>query len=364
MKPVEPNIRNVLNHFSACGELLSYSQIKTGHINDTYKIVAKGGTFLLQRISSAAFKNPIAVMENIIGVTHFLNLKLQENGEDPLIGCLNLIQSDTGDFYYFDEHNDCWRVYLYIDGQTFDSPESPEQFGKAGEAFGRFQCLLSEYPSETLYEVIPHFHDTPKRFRDLERAVERNLSGRKENAKEILEDAYARKDKISKIVDGLADGSIPLRITHNDTKLNNVMFDLSGTRALCVLDLDTIMPGSALYDFGDAIRFGANTCGEDEKDLSKIHFDLEMFKAYAKGFIRGANGTLTEQEIRLFPYAGWLLTYECGIRFLTDYLNGDTYFHTDYPEHNLVRALDQFALLKDMEAKEKEAQDFIESLLK
>ena len=361
--PTDAMIRAAVARFSSVGEIRSYQRLETGHINDTYVLTTTEGKFLLQRLSPIAFKDPIKVMENIIGVTHFLNLRIQEEGGDPLRECLNLVQNNDGDFYEVDEEGYCWRIYLFIEGKTYDMPENPEQFRLAAEAFGRFQYLLQSYPSQTLYETIPHFHDTPKRFRDFEAAVKSDKKGRVASCPEIIQEAFDRREQISVIVDGLKSGSLPLRTTHNDTKLNNVMFDVTGKKPLAILDLDTVMPGSALYDFGDSIRFGANTCLEDEKDTSKIHFSLPMFEAYAKGFIHGANHSLSEHEIRLFPYAAWLMTYECGIRFLADYLEGDVYFHVAYPEHNLVRALDQFALLKDMEKNRAEADEIIVKLL-
>ena len=362
--PDEILVKEAIPHFPECGALKSFVRITQGHINDTFRVECEKGPFLLQRVSPVAFKEPLKVMKNIEGVTRFLHDSIAKEGGDPKTGCLNLLPSDQGKSYWQDQDGDIWRVYLFVFGMSYDTPKNPEVFRKAAEAFGRFQHLLSAFPASDLEEVIPHFHDTPKRFRDLLAAIDNNFSKRKDTCLDLIELALERQDKISKVVDGLRDGTLPLRTTHNDTKLNNIMFDVTGEKPLCVLDLDTIMPGSALYDFGDSIRFGANTAAEDEKDLSKIHFSLEMFQAYAEGFIRGAEGSLTEDEIRLFPYGAWLMTFECGIRFLTDYLDGDHYFHVAYADHNLVRARDQFALLLDMEAKEKEASAIIETLLK
>ena len=357
-------IAEIGTHFSTCGHLVSYERITRGHINDTFKIITDKGAYLMQRISPIAFKDPLKVMHNIAGVTKFLRQRIIEEGGNPDTECLNLVDSDEHTPYWLDQKSgDVWRVYLYIDGVSYDMPESTEAFEKAAIAFGRFQYLLADYPAADLYEVIPHFHDTPKRFLDLDESVKKDALGRKKNCEELIAKAYARKDTLSKIVDGLANGSIPLRTTHNDTKLNNIMFDATGTTPLCILDLDTIMPGSALYDFGDSIRFGANTAAEDEKDVSKIHFNIEMFKAYARGFLKGSSNSLSKNEILLFPYSAMLLTYECGIRFLKDYLDGDVYFHVAYDDHNLVRAIDQFTLLEDMEKQEEEMDAFVKSLL-
>lgn len=352
-----------LTHFPACGKLLSYSRITQGHINDTFRVDCENGTYLLQKVSSVAFKEPLKVMKNIDEVTRFLRGKIIESGGNPDKETLNLVPSENGLPYYLNGKGQVWRVYLFIDGISYDAPKSTEQFAKAAIAFGRFQHLLAQYPAQNLEETIPNFHNTPKRYQTFLEACENNLSGRKENCLDLIALAKARADRIHAIVDGLNDGTIPLRTTHNDTKLNNIMFDEEGQEPLCVLDLDTIMPGSALYDFGDSIRFGANTACEDERDLSKIHFDFERFKAYARGFIEGADGSLTENEIRLFPYGAWLMTYECAIRFLTDYLDGDRYFRVESEDHNLVRAHDQFALLLDMERQAEAAQAYVETLL-
>lgn len=357
-------VENAIKHYPQCGKVISYTRITQGHINDTFRVDAENGVFLLQKVSAVAFKEPLKVMKNIVGVTRFLHDKIVEEGGDPMKGCLNLLVSSEGTPYWLNEKGQVWRMYYFVEGISFDTPKNPEMFGKAAEAFGRFQHLLEEFPANELEEVIPHFHDTPKRFAALEEAIAKDAMGRKKEVEDLIRIAYERKDRIHRIVDGLASGELPLRTTHNDTKLNNIMFDEKGEEPLCILDLDTIMPGSALYDFGDSIRFGANTCAEDERDTSKIHFNLEMFKAYAQGFIKGAEGSLTEKEIRLFPYSAWLLTFECGIRFLTDYLNGDVYFHIDCPDHNLVRAKDQFALFLDMERHQEDADRIIEELLK
>lgn len=358
------DVLSTLSYYPSIGNTKKITRLEIGHINDTYIIEEDNGKrYLLQRLSPVAFKEPLKVMENIVEVTSFLKESLLKEGKDPSRECLSLIANKEG-LYYTNKEDGCLRIYNFIEGSTsYDSPKNEEMFKEAARAFGRFQYLLRDFPSEKLFETIPHFHDTPKRVKDFLLAVKENRSNRKENAKEAIEFALERKDKVSLVVDGLKDGSIPLRSTHNDTKLNNVLFDINTDKALCVVDLDTIMPGSALYDFGDSIRFGANTAKEDEKDLEKIHFSLPLFKAYTEGFLEGVNGSLVEKEIRLFPYSAWLMTYECGIRFLGDYLNGDIYFHTAYPEHNLVRAIDQFTLLKDMERQMDEAESFISSLL-
>lgn len=362
--PTESLVRLMISKFAFQGELSNISTCTQGHINDSYFVDTTKRKYFLQRVSPTAFSEPKKVMNNIIFVTEFLRKEILARNGNPDEECLTLVKTIDDDKYATDDQGRVWRMYLFVEGMVYDTPKNEEVFGKAGEAFGRFQHELSSFPSESLFEVIPHFHDTPKRFRDLETAIHDDKAGRVSSVKDEIQFAFERKDRISLIVDSLATKDLPFRATHNDTKLNNIMFDKEGKNPKCILDLDTVMVGSSLYDFGDAIRYGANTASEDEKDLSKVHFSLPMFKSYAKGFLRGAEGSLTKTEIELFPYSARLLTFECGIRFLTDYLNGDLYFHTEYPGHNLVRALDQFALVKDMEAKEKESEEFVKSLLR
>lgn len=355
----------IMSFFRYEGSITSIIVCHQGHINDTFPVFTTKCKYLLQRVSPTVFEHPEWVMSNIILLTHFLRGKIIENGGNPEEECLNLMPTKDGQEYVMDSKGECWRLFNYVDGKVYDSPENEEVFSQAGVAFGHFQHLLKDFPAEELYEVLPHFHDTPKRYKDFEEA-RRNCHSAKRlaEAQKEIEFVTKRKNKLSAIEEGLADGTLPKRVTHNDTKLNNIMFDKEGKKPLCILDLDTIMVGSPLFDFGDAIRYGANTAAEDEKDTSKIHFSLPMYKAYAKGFVKGGEGALTKEEIALMPYASELITYECGLRFLTDFLNGDTYFHTDYDNHNLVRAKDQFALLVDMETKEEEMKEFGKTLLK
>jgi Ser/Thr protein kinase RdoA (MazF antagonist) len=291
-------------------------------------------------------------MENVCGVTSFLRDKIKENGGDPTRETLTVYPAKDGKNYYMAADGGCWRVYNFVDDTfTINELTSAEDFRNAALSFGNFANLLADYPIETLHDTIPNFHNTPSRFNDLKTAVENNASGRKNNALPEIEFAFAREKDCSVITDLLGTDKIPLKVTHNDTKLNNVLFDKETKKGLCVVDLDTVMPGSALYDFGDSIRFGANTAAEDEKDLSKVSLSLEYFKAYVDGFLEAAGESLTETEIELLPFAAKLLTFECGMRFLGDYINGDVYFKIEYPEHNLVRARTQFKLVEDIEKK-------------
>ena len=322
-----------------------------GHINDTY-IAGDNPKYILQKINGNVFKDPEAVMKNMVGVTEHLKEKIIAAGGNPDRETINLIETKDGRKYYKADNGDVFRMYVFVDNvKCFDFPDTPEIFMQAACAFGKFQNMLADYPVENLVETIPDFHNTPKRFRDFKNSVEKNLSGRADIAKKEIDFAISREKITGVVVDAMADGSVPLRVTHNDTKLNNVLFDDKTGEGICVIDLDTVMPGSLLYDFGDAIRFGASTGAEDEKDLDKIEMSLELFEAFTKGFLSQVGDKLTAAERRLLSEAAMLMTYECGIRFLADYIDGDTYFKTAYPEHNLVRARTQLKLVYDMEKK-------------
>ncbi|MBQ3151083.1 MAG: aminoglycoside phosphotransferase family protein [Clostridia bacterium] len=349
-------VKEILNAYDLPGTYTGHRVLNYGHINDTLVVELDEGDkvtgYILQRINTNVFKNAEELMENIESVTSFLAEKIRNNGGDPDRETLTVFHTKDGKSYHICENNDCWRIYNYVShAHSLQFIEDPEDFRKSGEAFGKFQCMLSDYPSETLHETIPDFHNTVSRFSALLTAIEQNLSGRKDNVKEEIEFALQREKDTHILVDLLEKGKLPLRVTHNDTKLNNVMFDDDTGDGICVVDLDTVMPGLSLYDFGDSIRFGANTASEDEKDVSKVSLDLGLYEAYVKGYLGAAGESLTEEEIKYLPFSAKLMTYECGIRFLSDYLNGDTYFHTDYPEHNLVRARTQFALVADIERK-------------
>ena len=354
---VETNLLEIIKAFPDFGKYIGYKPVSEGHINDTYIVeyeMEDGSVsrYLLQRINVNVFKKPIEVMENVCGVTSFLREKIKANGGDPTRETLTVYPAKDGKNYYMAEDGGCWRVYNFVeDTFTISEITSSDDFKSAALAFGNFANLLADYPIDTLYDTIPNFHNTPSRFNDLKTAVENNASGRRDNALPEIEFAFAREKDCSVITDLLGTEKIPLKVTHNDTKLNNVLFDKATKQGLCVIDLDTVMPGSALYDFGDSIRFGANTAAEDEKDLSKVSLSLEYFKAYVDGYIEAAGESLTETEIELLPFAAKLLTFECGMRFLGDYINGDVYFKIEYPEHNLVRARTQFKLVEDIEKK-------------
>lgn len=351
------NLLEIIDAFPKFGKYIGYKPVTDGHINDTYIVEYERGnndvvSYLLQRINTNVFKNPVELMENVCGVTSFLREKIKNNGGDPERETLTVYSAKDGKNYYKASDGGCWRLYNYVeDTFTVNELTNAEDFRNAALSFGNFQNLLADYPIDTLYDTIPNFHNTPSRFEDFKTAVETNASGRKDNALAEIEFAFAREKDCSVITDLLGTEKVPVRVTHNDTKLNNVLFDKNTKKGICVVDLDTVMPGSALYDFGDSIRFGANTAAEDEKDLSRVSLSLEYFRAYVDGYLETAGESLTETEIDLLPFAAKLLTFECGMRFLGDYINGDVYFKIEYPEHNLVRARTQFKLVEDMERK-------------
>lgn len=346
----------LLAAFTFEGELENISQLHDGHINDTYVFDfndnGKTRRYLVQVLNTSIFKQPDALMENVVGVCSHLRKAVIANGGDPERECLTVYPAKDGKPYYIDTEGKFWRCYNFIsDAHSCQSVENKEVFFNAAKAFGKFQNMLADYPGETLCETIPNFHNTRSRFADFKKAVADNLSGRAENVKEEIEFVLSREADCSVLVDLLAAGELPLRVTHNDTKLNNVMFDNETNESICVVDLDTVMPGLSLYDFGDSIRFGASTASEDEKDLSKVSMSLELFRTYTLGYLTTAGESLTAKEIEYLPFSSKLMTLECGMRFLGDYINGDIYFKTAYPEHNLDRCRTQFTLVADMERK-------------
>ncbi len=331
----------VAERFAIEGEVVSIEPYGCGHINRTYLLVTTEKRYILQKMNTKIFTDPDGLMGNICGVTEFLRARGQET--------LDVIPTTDGASYIKGE--DCWRMYAFIEGTvSYQSVENAQLFADSGYAFGRFQSFLADYDASTLSETIPNFHNTPKRYRDFLAALEADVCDRAKTCQEEIAFLQAHADTYARVTEGLADGSIPLRVTHNDTKLNNILMDAQTGAARAIIDLDTIMPGSMLYDFGDSIRFGASTAAEDEKDLDKVHFDISLFEAYADGFLRAVGESITKKEAELLPYSAYLLTVECGMRFLADYLAGDTYFATKYPEHNLVRARTQLRLAAEQEA--------------
>ena len=350
-------IDEAIGQFRYEGVLIDERPYGSGHINDTYLLtfeIAEMGTIkvILQRMNKNIFTKPIELMENILNVTSYLRKKIIENGGDPDRETLNVIRTVDNMPYFVDSEGEYWRSYKFItDATSYDQVESPEDFYQSAVAFGNFQRLLAEYPAETLHETIEGFHDTKARFQVFKKAVEDDVCGRAASVQKEIQFVLEHEHLANVFADLLEKKEIPLRVTHNDTKLNNIMIDNKTRKGSCVIDLDTVMPGLAMNDFGDSIRFGASTATEDEQDLSKVSCDMELFDLYAKGFIEGCGGKLTEKEIDLMPTGAMVMTFECGMRFLTDYLQGDTYFKIHRENHNLDRCRTQFKLVKDMEAK-------------
>jgi len=302
-------------------------------------------------------------MENVQLVTEHLRAAMRARGIDPENRVLKLVSVKTGGAMVEDGENGFWRAYEFIrHAVTIDRIESPGQFRQIGAAFGQFQGMLSDFPIERLHDTIPHFHDTRKRVGDFERSVALDVAGRAAGVQADIAFIRSRGEAMCHIVDRLKSGALPLRVTHNDTKINNVMLDMDTGEALCVIDLDTVMPGSALYDFGDAIRYGASTAREDETDLDRVSLDMDLFTAFSEGFIANTAAQLTDAELKSLPLGALVMTYENALRFLADYLDGDTYYKIDYPAHNLDRARCQCRLLTDMEAKRDSMYDIVAGL--
>ncbi len=346
----EYNLKKIIGQFNVTDGATPYGK---GHINDTYLSNACEPRYILQRINHNVFKRPQDVMENIVHVTEHLRKKIEAEGGDPKRETLNLVRTHEGEPYYVTPEGDYFRMYEFIEGaQTYEIVEEPIHFYNAAKAFAKFQQRLADFPAEKLHETIPNFHDTTDRFRQLKEAIANDKAGRLKDVQAEVEFALAREKDASVIVDAIKEGTVPLRVTHNDTKYNNIMIDDETGLGICVIDLDTVMPGSLLYDYGDSLRFGTNPADEDEKDLSKVYCDLNLFEMFTKGYMEELKDVMTPREKELMPFAAKLMTYECGIRFLADYLNGDTYFKVKRPEHNLDRCRTQFKLVKDMEEKE------------
>ena len=344
-------------HFQYEGVLVGEDPYGSGHINDTYLLVfeiAEMGRIkvILQRMNKDIFEKPVELMENILGVTSYLREQIIKNGGDPERETLNVINTVDDKPYYVDSTGEYWRSYKFItDATSYDQVENPDDFYQSAIAFGNFQRLLADYPAETLHETIKGFHDTKARFEVFKRAVADDVCKRAASVQKEIEFVLAREDVANVFADLLTKKEIPIRVTHNDTKLNNIMLDNKTRKGICVIDLDTVMPGLAMHDFGDSIRFGASTAAEDEQDLSKVSCDMGLFEIYTKGYIEGCGGKLTEKEIDLLPMGAKVMTFECGMRFLTDYLQGDTYFKIHRERQNLDRCRTQFKLVEDMEAK-------------
>lgn len=346
-------LKAIIDNFEIEGEFLSGERYGEGHINDTYLVCSSnlGQTkkYILQRINSNLFKDIAALMRNIYLVTQFNRKKVMERGGDPDREGLTVILTKNKETFY-KQGNDYYRVYLFIDNATsYQVVEKPSDFYEAAVAFGNFANLLSEFDASELYEVLPDFHNTVVRYDNFINAVKADVCDRAKLVEKEIEWVKKHEFLKNKIVDLLSGGKMPLRVTHNDTKFNNVMIDDATGKAIAVIDLDTMMPGSLCYDFGDSIRFGCNPVAEDERDLGKVNFQISLFEEFTRGYLSAVGKSITNLERDNLAMGAMVMTFECGIRFLTDYLSGDTYFKTHRDGQNLDRARTQFKLVDDME---------------
>jgi len=364
----EHDLKEVFANFEIEGEYVRHHFIKVGHINETYLLESsRGGTperFIFQKINHFVFRNPDLLMANFEKITRHLRSKLEKiPGRDPERETLNLANSRAGHCFYRSPEGNYWRAYRFVgDTHIINIARQPEQALEAGRAFGRFQKLLADLPAASLHETIPFFHHTPRRFARFREVLEKNPHARAEAARDAVEFALGRESMTSVVTDALEKGNLPLRITHNDTKINNILFDDASGKAICIIDLDTTMPGSALYDFGDMVRTTTSFAAEDETDLSKVMIEMDMFRALADGYIEEAAGFLTEKELDLLVFSGRLITFTIGLRFLTDHLEGDVYFRIHRPGQNLDRARAQFALVRSMEENAEEMENAVRHL--
>lgn len=348
------DIKEIMENYDFKGEYYDFGTLNNGHINNTYVLnfdfdgVKK--CYILQQINVNVFRDPDALMSNYVGVTEHIRRKVIEAGGNPKRESIKVYKTKDNKPYYKDKEGRYWRVINYvINTVSYNFPENSDICRRAGKTFGNFQKLLADYPAETLAETIPNFHNTVSRYADFEAAVKADKAGRAASVQKEIEFVVNRKKDCSVLLDLLEKGELPIRVTHNDTKLNNVLFDKKTGEGICVVDLDTVMPGLSLYDFGDSLRFAGNTADEDEKDLTKVKFNMEFYRSYTEGYLSAAGDSLTETEVYYLPFSCKVMTLECGIRFLTDYLNGDVYFRIAYPEQNLDRCHTQFKLVEEIE---------------
>lgn len=360
--------QELIRQFAVEGTVVSVQEHGSGHINRTELVeLERDGRrerYIFQQINTEIFKNVDVLMENIMGVTSHLKERIEKQGGDPSREALQVIPTRDGASYYRDPDGRCYRMYQFVsDAVCYDAVSRPEDFYESAEAFGNFQALLADYPAEKLHETIPDFHNTGKRFEAFCRAVREDICGRASSVEPETAFIMARGGEMTALTRMLESGELPLRVTHNDTKLNNVMIDKRTGKGICVIDLDTVMPGLSSYDFGDSIRFGANTAAEDERDLGKVSLDLKNYEVFVKGYLKGCRGSLTEKEVAMLPMGAKLMTLECGMRFLTDYLSGDTYFRIHREHHNLDRCRTQLALVADMERKWEQMHRIVEKYM-
>ncbi len=364
----EAQLQEISKQFQIYGEILHAETCKIGHINETYSATYDQGgmrvRYIHQKINQTVFKDVVSLMKNVVRVTGHLRRKLEAlNVTDITRRCLTIVPTRDGKSFYRNSAGECWRTFVFVEGvQTFESVQTPQQAFQAGKAFGFFQSLLVDLPGSRLAETIPHFHHTRKRFQALQKAVQKDHFNRAQSAKAEIDFALKCETMVDVLLQGLAGGKIPERITHNDTKFNNVMLDTATGEAMCVVDLDTVMPGCVLYDFGDMVRTTTSPTMEDELDLSKVRMQMPMFKKLAEGYLASAGQFLTKTEKSYIAFAGKLITLTIGLRFLTDHLAGDTYFRIHRPGHNLDRCRTQFKLVESIERQEEAMQTHVDKL--
>ena len=370
MKANEFERREVLEAYSWKGVIREIIPYGEGNINYTYRVTAAAESgeetdYILQRINTEVFNDPEGLMENVTGVTEYLRKYLEAHGGDPDRGTMHVIPAKDGKSFIHAEDGSSWRVMSFVTGTyCLQKAETDEDFYETAVAFGSFQNQLADYPAETLNETIANFHNTPARYEAFERKVSEDPAGRAASVADEIAFFRARKADCSYLADLLAKSELPLRVTHNDTKLNNVLFDNETHKGICVIDLDTVMPGLAAYDFGDAVRYGANESAEDEPDLTKVRFNMDKYSTYLKGYLDAAGESLTPLEKETLPWGVRVMALELALRFMTDYLDGDRYFHISRPGHNLDRARNQMKLLEDIEAKFDKMQEILRTIVK
>ncbi len=350
-------IKHVLPQFRFQGRFVEAAEVRSGNVNATFILTYQDGEetrfYTLQKLNTYVFKSPRGVMSNIAAITDHLRRNLLSDHQDASRLALEVIRTQNNDVMHHDGEGGIWRAYAYIsDAVALDMVESLSQMEEVGHAFGRFQRHLADFPADKLFVTIPDFHHSTKRFYAFVRAVDEDKAGRAKGLEEEIEFFFERRKMLGEIVKLMEQGVLPLRVTHNDTKSNNVLLDQKTGRALCVIDLDTVMPGSSLFDYGDGVRFGASDAREDEPDTSRVALNMDKARAFTRGFVQETAGFLSREELSRLPLGVKVITAELAMRFLTDYLDGDLYFKVDYPDHNLVRARAQMALLRDIERKE------------
>lgn len=347
-------LQTILAEFGIDGKIDSFKAMTEGHINSAFMVsIINSGRqtekFTVQKVNINIFRDPKLLMDNIVAVTAHIGRKLAESGSDPSRGTLNFRKAKSGEYFQMID-GECWRIYDFIDDvHTISKASTTDEFALAAKGFANFQMMLADFDGSTLGETIPDFHNTPKRIDALKAAIMADKAGRASRVKKEIEFALSLEEFAGSAMTMLKNGELPLRVTHNDTKINNLLFDNKTNDPICVIDLDTVMPGLAMNDFGDAIRTGAAKTAEDSTDLRGTELDIDLYNSYLDAYLAVCGQSLTDREIETLPLGAKLMTFECGVRFLTDHLDGDNYFRIDYPDHNLDRAKNQFKLLESME---------------